>query len=181
MPTNIVCHSSLETTLVSLGAIAFWCSNRFCLNGLNLCPTAMDCVGLAVEWEASADLRERIRAEKRVLKYAETEKYCKANRVNAVNNSLVLIPVLKRLGKTESFRLPHLDDMKVEVTTLFAKCGLDTGSKKPYQTSVEIKQLAGFVKRRSTRKEVTKAWGTNEKHWKKPDKFYTFGNNGLQT
>lgn len=113
----------------------------------------MDCVGLAVEWESSAGLREQIRVQKRVLKYAETDKYCKPTRINAVNNSLVIIPVLTRLGKTESFRLPHLEDLGVEVTTLFSKCGLDTGNKLPYKTSVEIKRLTGFVKRRSVRKE----------------------------
>ena len=122
-------------------------------------PIAMDCVGLAVEWEANVELRNRIRDEKRVLLHSVGDKYCKPNRTNAVTNEMVILPVLKRLGRHETKTLPHLDDLIVEVTTLYQKCGLGLGNKMPYKTSHEIKKLAGFVKRRSYRKEVTKEWG----------------------
>ena len=119
----------------------------------------MDCVGLALEWEDTVDLRTRIREDKRVLVYSAGEKYCKPTRINAVTNAMVVLPVLKRLGQHETRTLPHLDDLIVEVTTLFQKCGLGMGDKMPYKTSNEIKKLAGFVKRRSSRKEVTKERG----------------------
>lgn len=116
----------------------------------------MDCLGLAVEWEGSVDLRERIRVEKKILLRGEKETFCEPNRINAVRNSMVLLPVLKRLATTPSFRLPHLDDLQLQVSTLHEKCGLPMGDKSVYKASVEIKKLAGFVKRRANRKEVTK-------------------------
>lgn len=119
----------------------------------------MDCVGLALEWETNGEIRARMRDEKRLLQYAAQEKFCKPNRKNAVSNKHILLPVLRRLGKTPSFRLPHLHDMTAEVTTLFDKCGLVVGEQGPYKASMEIKRLAGFVKRRASRKEVTKEQG----------------------
>lgn len=67
---------------------------------------------------------------------------------------MVLIPILKRLGPGKP--LPKLTDLTREVTTLYEKTGLPVGNKAPYKTSVELKKLAGFIKRRVSRKEVTK-------------------------
>ena len=118
---------------------------------------AMDCLGLAREWENISELRDRIRDQKRVLIYPTGDTYCKTTRQNAVSNSLVLKPVLKRLQANP--RLPHLEDLIVEVTTLFEKCGLPIGEKAPYKVTVEVKRLCGFVKRRANRKEATKENG----------------------
>lgn len=127
--------------------------------GFGFLIAAMQCVGLAKEWEGIIELRDRARDEKRILLYPEGDRFCKPHRQNAVANSIVITPVLKRL--CEDPRLPHLDDLIVEVTTLYQKCGLSTLNKAPYKTSVEIKRLSGFVKRRASRKEVTKdlGWG----------------------
>ena len=118
---------------------------------------AMDCLGLALEWESISELRDRIRDQKRVLIYPTGDTYCKPTRQNVVSNSSAVKPVLKRLQVNP--RLPHLDDLIVEVTTLFEKCGLPVGEKAPYKVTVEVKRLAGFVKRRANRKEVTKEKG----------------------
>ena len=118
---------------------------------------AMNCLGLALEWENVQELRERIRDQKRVLLYPVGDTYCKPTRQNAVSNSCVVKPILRRLQVNP--RLPHLDDLIVEVTTLFEKCGLPFGEKAPYKVTVEVKRLAGFLKRRATRKEVTKEKG----------------------
>ena len=119
----------------------------------------MDCLGLALEWENDKTLRERMREEKRLLMYPHDQTYCHPNRTNAVTNSLVLAPVLKRLGQESKYRLPHLDDLIQEVTNLYQKCGLSTGERAPYKCSVELKKLTGFVKRRAQRKEFTKDIG----------------------
>ena len=126
--------------------------------GFGFLAAAMECVGLAKEWEGITELRDRARDEKRILVYPVGDQYCKPHRQNAVANSIVIVPVLKRLRDP---RLPHLEDLIVEVTTLYEKCGLSTLNKAPYKTSIEIKKLAGFVKRRGSRKEVTKdlGWG----------------------
>ena len=124
----------------------------------------MNCLGLAPEWERCEELRERLRIEKRCLLHGEKEPFCLPTRPNAVKNAMVLKPVLARLAITEKFKLPHLEDLKVQVQTLFDKCGTNFGEKEVYKTSVEIKKLAGFIKRRAARKEVTKEKGFEKKH-----------------
>lgn len=127
------------------------------LSVLHMAPTKkFDCLGLAIEWESNAELRERIRAEKRILMYKPGAKFCEPNRANATQNSVMLLPMLGRLADTEKRALPHLDDLEIEVRTLYEKCGLNPGEKGPYQTSVELKRLVGLVKTKARRKEVTK-------------------------
>ena len=120
---------------------------------------AMKCIGLAKEWERDEQLRDRLREEKKILIYPATDKFCKPNRVNAVTNEMIILPVLKRLQVTPKKKLPHLDDLTVEVQTLCEKTGLSTADRFPYKTSVEVKKMAGFIKRRVQKKEVTKEKG----------------------
>lgn len=115
----------------------------------------MNCLGLAQIWDGNEELRNQLRDQKKMLMYATKEAFCIPNRTNAVNNAKVLEPVLRRLGEDKDRKLPHLEDLVVQVHTLFEKCGLSTADKAPYKTSVEIKKLAGFVKRKAHRKEVT--------------------------
>lgn len=116
----------------------------------------MESLGLALDWEKDLDLRNRLREKRYLLETPVGEAICKPTRVNAVNNAMVLRPVLARIREA-GLRLPHLEPLKLEVASLFKKCGTTSlGEKAVYKASVEIKQLAGFVKRRLTRKEVTK-------------------------
>ena len=82
---------------------------------------AMKCIGLAKEWERDEQLRDRLREEKKIMIYPATDKFCKPNRVNAVTNEMIILPVLKRLQVTHKKKLPHLDDLTVEVQTLCEK------------------------------------------------------------
>ena len=115
-----------------------------------------ECLGLAMEWEKVDDLRERIRNEKKILLHEVGESFCVPNRHNAVRNAMVLEPLLVRLGKTKDWKLPHLDDLEIEVRTLYEKSGLNPGEKAPYRTTVELKKLAGLVSRKLKKREVTK-------------------------
>ena len=115
-----------------------------------------DCLGLAIEWEANLQLRERIRDEKIVLKKEDGEPFVLPTRANAVSNSIVLLPLLERLSNTPKWSLPHLDDLEIEVRTLCEKCGLNPGEKGPYQISNEIKKMMVMIKRKARRQEVTK-------------------------
>ncbi|CAL1142010.1 unnamed protein product [Cladocopium goreaui] len=101
------------------------------------------CLGLAVEWEKIDSLRERIRNDKKILLHEVGESFCVPHRPNAVRNAMVLEPLLARLGKTKDWKLPHLDDLQIEVRTLYEKSGLNPGEKGPYRTTVELKKLAG--------------------------------------
>ena len=115
-----------------------------------------DCLGLAKEWEANLQLRERIRDEKIVLKKEVGEPFVVPTRANAVSNSIVLLPLLERLSNTQKWVLPHLDDLEIEVRTLCEKCGLNPGEKGPYQMANEIKKMMVMIKRKARRQEVTK-------------------------
>ena len=59
-------------------------------------------------------------------------------------------------GETKDWKLPHLDDLQIEVRTLYEKSGLNPGEKGPYRTTVELKKLAGLVSHKLKKKEVTK-------------------------
>ena len=115
-----------------------------------------DCLGLAKEWEADLELRDRIRDEKVVLKKGVGEPFVLPTRANAVSNSIVLLPLLGRLAQTPKWALPHLDDLEIEVRTLSEKCGLNPGEKGPYQVANEIKKMMVMIKRKARRSEVTK-------------------------
>ena len=121
---------------------------------------AMNCVGLAKVWESNAKIRDRLRDERRLLTHPPEDSFCKPTRPNCTSNADVLKPVLKRLGEDNKHRLPHIEAFKAEVETLHEKCGMTSMAEKGiYKCTMELKQLAGFVKRRSNRKEVTKEWG----------------------
>ena len=115
-------------------------------------------MGLAQQWEQNSELRDRIRTEKVLLKGQEGDEICAASRANAVQNAMVLQPVLVRMQE-QSRRLPHLDDLKVEIETVYEKCAHSPGEKLVYTSSVELKRLTSFIKRRVQRKEVTKDLG----------------------
>ena len=114
-------------------------------------PAGMDCVGLALEWEQNPDVRDRLRTKKTLLVHGENEDFCSPNRQNAVSNAIVLGPVLERISRDKEKKLPHLDDMQIEVTRVMEKCGLNAAEKQVYTASVELKRLASFMKRRVRR------------------------------
>jgi len=143
----------------------FLASNKKTPCFLGTGPLAMNCLGLAIEWEKCAKLREQFRDLKVPMVKGTEETYCVPNRPNSISNIDFLGPILARLSETESLRLPHLEDLKIEVSTLFQKCGTSWGEKEAYKTSVELKKLCGFIKRRCARKEVTKEKGFRKHGW----------------
>eukprot|EP00438_Fugacium_kawagutii_P029092 Skav220680 [mRNA] locus=scaffold384:236186:242862:+ [translate_table: standard] len=116
---------------------------------------AMRCLGLAKEWERDGTIRERLRETKQLLVQGVGDSFCKANRPNCTSNAAVLTPVLLRIREdTTKRRLPHMESLKLEVATIYQKSGITSmGEKGIYKNTMEIKQLAGFVKRRAARKE----------------------------
>lgn len=121
--------------------------------------SGFDCLGLSKEWEQSAEIWKRSRELHTFLVRSEGETFVYPNRVNAVKNACVLIPILTRLRDTPKWKLPALGDLEIEVKTIFDKCGLSTRDKAVYQTTVEVKKLTGLVSRKTKRKEVTKEKG----------------------
>lgn len=116
----------------------------------------MDCAGLAVQWESSAEVRLVCRDHKKLLVHPVTEKFCEPTRVNCVDNAAVLRPALRHLSKSPKFQLPHLEPLQAEISLLLDKLGVQFGGQGVYKAAVELKKLLGFVKRRARRKEVTK-------------------------
>eukprot|EP00438_Fugacium_kawagutii_P015577 Skav229710 [mRNA] locus=scaffold49:152082:152477:- [translate_table: standard] len=122
----------------------------------------MDCAGLAVQWESSAEVRLVCRDKKKLFVHPETQKFCEPTRINAVDNAAVLRPCLRHLAKTPKFQLPHLDPLQAEIALLLDKLGLQFGDQGVYKAAVELKKLLGLVKRRAHRKEVTKENGLSK-------------------
>ena len=70
-------------------------------------------------------------------------------------NDFVILPVLHRMREDDR-KLPHLDPLRCEVAGLYHRLSITSSEKELYTMSVEIKKLCSFVKRRCSRKEVTK-------------------------
>lgn len=118
----------------------------------------MNVENLHLEWEGQEFVRERIRKLSKLCVHPATQKWCEPNRANSVSNHCILAPALARLQQTESWKLPYLEPLQVEIGLLFEKLGIPAVEKTIYTGAVELKRLLGFVKRRAHRKEVTKAW-----------------------
>ena len=122
---------------------------------------AMDCAGLAQEWENSVELRDAIRkSDYKLIQHPAHDPLCSPNRPNCVANTAILLPMLQRLRQTEQWKLPKLEPLQKELGLLARRMGMNIGPKGVYQPSVQLKKLLSFLKRRATRKEVTKEWGS---------------------
>ena len=124
-----------------------------------VCACVMNVTGLAALWEADESLRERLRKDRKICTHPMSQRWCEPTRVNAVNNSIVLLPALHRLRDTDEWKLPYLEQLQVEIGLLFEKVSVPVDDKTVYTSSVEVKKLLGFVKRRAKRHEVTKDKG----------------------
>ena len=116
----------------------------------------MEVDGLAAEWDASEAVRAQVRLNKKLFHHPTTQKWCEPTRANCVENSAVLTPLLARLHNTDTWKLPYLETLQVEIALLFKRIGIDVEQSVIYTGSVEAKKLLGFIKRRARRHEVTK-------------------------
>ena len=117
---------------------------------------AMDCEGLAREWESIREVRDKLYETKKPLQAPAAAKIVEATRQNAVLNMYFLGPILERLSVTEKWALPHLDPLKLELAVLGNKMGMSWGEKTIYQAAVETKRLCGLVRSRAKKRNVTK-------------------------
>lgn len=116
----------------------------------------MDVQGLGREWEKDPDLRDRVRRERKMNIHPKSQTWCEPTRANCVSNSMVLLPCLAHLRDHEAWKLPYLEGLQAEVRTFHEKMGVPLEEKVIYTTSVEIKKMLGFIKRRVSRQEPTK-------------------------
>ena len=107
-------------------------------------------------WEGLLPLREKVRGCGKLITHPSTQKFCVANRANCKENAEILKPILGRMAEHPKNALPHLEPLQAELLALANKLGLPVSEKGVYQPAVEIKRLAGFVKRRVNRGECTK-------------------------
>ena len=120
-------------------------------------PLAMDVGGLGAKWEAENGIRDRIRKDRKLCLHPLSQRYCEPTRPNAISNAMVLRPALQILRDTKGWKLPHIEPLQAEIFQLFQRVGTPVEDQYVYTSSMEVKKLLGFVKRRCTRREVTKA------------------------
>ncbi len=117
----------------------------------------MECEGLASLWEGDPEVRNRLLKDNKFLEFPKNKNFCEPTRSNCVENICILKPVLTKLALVPGYKLPHLDPLQIELALLAEKLGVSKlGEKAVYQAAVSIKKLAGLIKRRVRRKEVTK-------------------------
>lgn len=117
----------------------------------------MDTAGLAAEWGDDAEIRNRVADDNELLVHPDTETWCQPTRENCKSNQCILLPCLKRLAQSKDYRLPTLGGLQAELAELHKGLSKPVSEKTIYTTSVALKKLLGFIKRRTTHKEVTKA------------------------
>ena len=130
----------------------------FCrLGGTSLSVFEMECDGLASLWEGDPEVRNRLLKDAKFLDFPKNKSFCEPTRSNCVDNLCILKPILTKLSVVPGFKLPKLDPLQAELALLAEKLGVTSlGQKAVYQAAVSIKKLAGLIKRRVRRKEVTK-------------------------
>lgn len=114
--------------------------------------------GVGEEWDGIGELRTRMLATKLLTVRPAGHRWCEPNRPNCVNNSDVLKPLLYRMrdDPDDPEKLPILDDLKKEIGVVALRLSISMSDKEIYTTSVELKKLCSFVKRRAHRTECTK-------------------------
>ena len=112
--------------------------------------------GLSQEWEGVETVWERIRVVGDMFKLPVGSKWVEPSRANAVTHSDILLPALRRLATVDEHKLPYMAVLDREITALYKKLGKTTSSDIIYRNAQEIKRLLGFLKRKATRKELTK-------------------------
>ena len=112
---------------------------------------------LGREWEGVEMVRERLRQTRLLCKRPPGHKFCQGNRTNCNENDFVLVPVLEHMRQNDR-KLPCLEILKREITAVYRGLAMEVEHSTVYTLAVEVKRLASFVKRRVTRKEVTKVW-----------------------
>ena len=122
----------------------------------DLVGLAMKVAGLAKLWDSDDHVRTRCREHRRMNLHPDTQKWCEPTRANCVTNAMIILPCLDILGKTKGYKLPHLEQLQVEIEGLFQKMRLPLDDKMIYRSAAEIKKMLGFVKRRANKKQVTK-------------------------
>ena len=119
-------------------------------------PRAMDCQGLAAEFERVEEIRHMCREKGLLLCPAKaTAGHCSASRVNAVHNIDLLRVCCWRL-RAADLKLPYLEALQEEIQDFFKKIHVQVSEKIIYRSSVELKRMRSFLKRRANRKECTK-------------------------
>ena len=106
----------------------------------DLVGLAMKVAGLAKLWDSDAHVRSRCREHRRMNLHPDTQKWCEPTRANCVTNAMILLPCLDRLGKTKGYKLPHLEQLHVEIESLFEKMRMPIDEKMIYRNSTEIKR-----------------------------------------
>ena len=115
----------------------------------------MNVAGLATSWEESADVRNVARVYGLLMKVPPGAAFCDSNRANAVANTATLIPCLERMY-ANGLKLPYISPLQDEVERFFKQVHVKAGEKIAYRTAGEIKKMLSFVKRKASKKEVTK-------------------------
>lgn len=113
----------------------------------------LDVKGVAEEWDASEDIREKLR---------DGRPLCDPDGRDSVQECCgvvsILIPVLTRMAVMNTKPLPPIDDLRAEVENLMAKNKRGESAeitKEIVQCSWRVKKLLGFVKMKTRREEVS--------------------------
>ena len=116
----------------------------------------MDCEGLASAWERVEAVRVMCREKGLLLCPCKPGAgHCDSNRANALKNLDLLRICCERLYAAD-LKLPYLEPLQEEIKQFYKKIHVEVSEKIIYRSSVELKRMLSWLKRKANKKEVTK-------------------------
>lgn len=120
---------------------------------------SLDVGGIWREWDNDEEGREVFRAGENIL-----EPPACADISTSVKHGYLLRPILTRMALKENRPLPPVEQLREELEELFQhnKQGLELDFLEVGKKSWALKKLAGFVKAKARRREVSTATGLQD-------------------
>ena len=108
-------------------------------------------VGMATLWDSIPSVRQRLRSGSHLIEEVSSKNV--DIRTPSTYND-VLLPVMERMRETER-KLPFIDDLKMEIKSLFELNKRDIDEGDLQKISWTIRKQCGFVKMKVRRMEVS--------------------------
>ena len=111
--------------------------------------------GLALNWESSDQLRNRLREHGKLMMHPKSQKVAANTIKNAILNVEVLKPAVVRL-RASGGKMPAIDDLIAECVAFYQKTGKDVDNDVACKDAWTLRRMLSWLKRKANREEVGK-------------------------
>ena len=111
--------------------------------------------GLAINWENSDQLRNRLREHGKLMMHPKSQKVAANTIKNAILNVEVLKPAVLRL-RASNGKMPVIDELIAECVAVYQKVGKEPYNDVACKDAWTLRRMLSWLKRKATRGEVGK-------------------------